>query len=458
MSSVGPQNGNNSKLRILHLSDIHFQEPYCLNPDTDPERSIRRALVNDIRSLSERLGSVDAILISGDIAYKGHPEEYRFAYQWLLEICKSTGCPTSSVYTVPGNHDVSRKSAGGRKVLGVRKLISDRPPGPERDKELHDSLLDSESGPEMFVPMENYNRFAASFGCDLDPNVPFWIEDLPLAHGWILRMNGLTTTFFSGPDNDNPGDLYLGSFQRSFPSDDGIVHLAMLHHPPSWLGDSDEIDDSLNGSCVLHLMGHKHRQRYLATKNWVRFSAGAVNPSRAEGSWEPGYNIIELQILNNTERPTLRIQSHLRIWQANPDRFVSKQTEEEEKVFVEDIILRNRPLPAESNAEMEQNVLPKEVPRIMENTSGAQNVVNDEGGSAEGPVALSQRDVVFKFWTLTASQRRKTMQTLNLIEQSDDSLSEPQRYRNAFKRAQERNLFKQLEVVINELLQQSGGK
>ena len=54
-----------NQLLLLHLSDIHFEEPFCLNQDNDPDFPIRKILLNDIRDMVDKLGNVDAILISG---------------------------------------------------------------------------------------------------------------------------------------------------------------------------------------------------------------------------------------------------------------------------------------------------------------------------------------------------------------------------------------------------------
>ena len=61
-------------MRLLHLSDIHFKEPDCLQPLTDPERPYRTRLKNDLVALCAEK-AVDAILVSGDIAFKGHPAD-----------------------------------------------------------------------------------------------------------------------------------------------------------------------------------------------------------------------------------------------------------------------------------------------------------------------------------------------------------------------------------------------
>jgi hypothetical protein len=40
-----------------------------------------------------KLGSVGAILVGGDIAFKGAPEEYDTAMVWIRQLAAVAGCP-----------------------------------------------------------------------------------------------------------------------------------------------------------------------------------------------------------------------------------------------------------------------------------------------------------------------------------------------------------------------------
>ena len=61
---------------LVHISDIHFRHPYC-NTEMDPDRPYRTRLIQDARDFAQKLGTVvDAILVGGDIAFRGTPEEY----------------------------------------------------------------------------------------------------------------------------------------------------------------------------------------------------------------------------------------------------------------------------------------------------------------------------------------------------------------------------------------------
>ncbi len=445
---------DNNQLLLLHLSDIHFREPHCLYQDTDCDHPVRIALLNDIRRMIEKLGPVSAILISGDIAYKGHKYEYEAATEWLDIVCNVAGCPKHRIYTVPGNHDVTRATADGHRVQEVRELITGCPSLHSRNMKFYDTLRDAEHGAELFTPMAEYNQFAAAFGCDINPVRPFWIEELELSPGWNLKMHGLTTTFLSGPDDDVRGQLYLGELQRSFAPDDGIVRLAIMHHPPDWLIDQDEFDDALWNGCALHLIGHKHLQRYLPADNGIRLAAGAVNPSRSDGRWEPGYNLIKLEVIHDNGQNFLQFDSHLRIWQTSPDRFVAKINNDDGDVFVHRVRLRRHPAPIFTE-KAEHLPLGDNSMKVVTNSNEVKNDdVSEEVMSKEtvGVESTPQRNLVLSFWELTPSQRRRTMQGLNLLEPADDQLPEPQRYRLAFDRARERQLINKLKDAVNQIL------
>lgn len=65
-------------IRLLHFSDIHFKHPECLDLDTDPNTSIRDKLSSDIQEHCSKDGkNVDAILITGDIAFEENKKNTR---------------------------------------------------------------------------------------------------------------------------------------------------------------------------------------------------------------------------------------------------------------------------------------------------------------------------------------------------------------------------------------------
>ena len=130
---------------LLHLSDIHFEEPNCLNLETDVDHPVRVKLLHDLAEMVKKNGDIDAIIVSGDIAYKGHAKEYEVAAKWLAKVANTAGCSPADIYTVPGNHDVSRPVTEEDLVKAMRLLISTASSGHARDVKMHKTISDSTS-------------------------------------------------------------------------------------------------------------------------------------------------------------------------------------------------------------------------------------------------------------------------------------------------------------------------
>src|SRR5271167_4223955 len=93
--------------RFLHLSDIHFGQKSGTAAKHD---HIRNALISDAKDLVKKRGPAARILITGDIACSGKPDEYETATQWLEKLTAACGCNETDVSPIPGNHDCDRES------------------------------------------------------------------------------------------------------------------------------------------------------------------------------------------------------------------------------------------------------------------------------------------------------------------------------------------------------------
>ena len=454
MHSVSNSSANEDGLLLLHISDIHFEVPTCLTPEIDQDHRIRRSLIHDLRTMVGRLGAIDAVLLSGDIAFKADPQEYETAVRWLSEVTEAGGCPITSVYTVPGNHDIDRPKARKKSVQGARNLIMKQRDLPSCDKELRDVLFDDETGPNLIFPLSDYNVFAARFGCDINPNRPFWTTELQLNSDWKLMIHGMTTVLFSGPEDDQKSHLYLGGIQRVFTNEPGIVRLGMMHHPADWLRDNSDTEDDIIDGCSILLSGHGHKSRYYPDDNCVKFSASAVNPSRFEGDWEPGYNLIKLGVFRDRGIDYLRVESHIRVWQQSPSMFIAKRDYGDIDIFIKNVRLASSYTGSEqrlgecSNANTPETKLKLE-PDDRLSGDASDCVSKLEVGDSQS-MEISERSLVYNFWELTPSKRRSIMRQLALLDSSEEALPEAQRYRIGFLRAKQQLKIEDLEIAINQ--------
>jgi len=434
-------------MRLLHISDIHFKTPDCLLPDMDPERPYRNALLRDVKEFVRIGESVDAILITGDIAFKGDPEEFGFASVWIEELADIVNCQLSSVFTVPGNHDVDRSICKQPLVSAVQSSISRASQGHDQEQELRKYLFDDESGAVLFSPVKAYNEFAKFYNCQIYPKRPFWKQCLRIDEQTELCIFGLTSTFLSGHQNldSRPGELYMSPFQTALDVNERVINLVMSHHPPEWFLDRSTINQQLNSRSTIQLFGHEHEQRISRDSTYMRFSAGAVNPERHGQAWRPGYNIIDLNIDKSDGKRVLVIHVNLRAWQDNPEQFVSIASEKGEAFFEHKIGLpelhEEKPsiLKEQSSPEVATQPVQVKPPQEDAVTSGETTMSNPE-----------TRNLIYRFWKLRTSDRRVIATNLELLSEDEWSLPETERYSRALIRASEDNLINKLSEEISK--------
>lgn len=419
-------------MNLLHLSDIHFQKPLCLQPQMDPDRHVRAALVNDaVKLLADIKADVDAILVSGDIAYQADPEEYQVAKEWLDEFANKIGCEPLNVFTVPGNHDVDRGVIRRDQTIQALRAHLAAVEYTNRSNRLFSLLDDDETGPKLMLPLDAYNQFAARYDCSTYLPAPFWQHDLALGSSHVLRLRGLNSVLISGPENDIKGSLFLGNIQTVFEHDENVVNVIIMHHPPDWLEDCDDVDDAINDGAKIHLVGHKHKNRISMDQNAVRLMASAVNPSRLEPNWDPGYNLISVEIKDDTKDVWLDITCHLRVWQASPDRFIAKLDNDDSSTWC-------------ARYRLGASVSEEEAP--MEPS----NEVTSAEETADVTKSTESRELVYRFWNLRPSQRRKIANELILLTTDDLSLPEFERYRRAFIKARDTSQIQALAGAISD--------
>lgn len=418
---------------LLQISDIHFQAPQCLNPDTDPDRGIRTRIERHLAEQLSVLGKIDAILVCGDIAFKGDPREYGEAKSWLTKLAENSGCAGGPILVIPGNHDIDRAMTKTMSTRNAHRAVAE-PENGWRDSALASQLGDPQTAEALLRGHSAYNDFAAPLNCQIYPGRLSWKQDLNLTDKVKLRVHGLTSTILSGRDgkDESKQSLFLGPDQLAFDPVPDVVHMTMCHHPVDWLVESDPVEDALNRRVMLQMFGHKHRQRVLQDTDFVRWGAGAVNPSRYEGSYEPGYNIVRLEIEGNGSGRHLLIETRQFIYQSNPERFKTIETSVGESVFRHKIAFP-------------EDVVPDFGPLVAVTVPAPAQTDAEAAMGAE-----VDRAIIARFWELASSDRRYIATELALLEPGEMALAEPERYGKALIRAKERGLLDRLVSMISE--------
>ena len=403
----------------------------------DRDALLRDLIVEDALDIVNSDGKeIDAILVTGDIAYKADPEEFEVAKEWLQKTAATLGADERAIYVVPGNHDVNRQEAKSRAVKGVRDSIL-KEKGERRIEEFMSCLQETESAKLLMRPLDAYNEFAKKIACDIwAPNRPFWEDDLSINNDYKLRLNGLTSVFFSG-EHDERGNLFMGSFQANISKSPNIVNLVMFHHPIDWLHDGDQIEDDLQDNVHIRLVGHKHKQRQRRDENGVTFAAAAVSPNRSENGYSPGYNILDISILNE-DVPILNIDAHLRCLQEAPLKFVPIQATNNDDIF---------------NYRYPLKKTPKQCPTPPIETTALPDHQNIKEPKLNQETTHNTRDMLIRFWRLSNGQQEKIVNNLELLTQEELELPDFECYRLAFQNAcQQKKLNKLFNAIKEEII------
>lgn len=412
----------------------------------DPDKPYRAHLIHSVRMQVAELGPVDAILVTGDIAYRGLSSEYEAAFSWLVELANAAGCTMERVFVVPGNHDVDREVIRRNiNLQDIQQTIANCEPN-RREQVLYAQFSDPISGKTLFEPISAYNEFAARFGCQVyTPDHLFWLQDISIDERVSLRLYGLTSTILSGMNgNDTRDSLYLSPLQTAYVPLEGIVNVVLCHHPPDWFMDYDDIDDTINERAPIQFFGHRHRQRITATNGYIRFSAGAVNPARYEPGWEPGYNLINLTVFEDSAKLYLNIEAHLMNWQTSPDGFHPRRT-------IEGGLVNRHRISVPCFAQYHLHQIAPSIQSQQEIQLLDSPTTTDVEANMGNP---KTRQLILRFWKLSTSQRREIARGLELISEEEIALSESERYGRAFLRAGERELWDKLEQEIQKMERQ----
>lgn len=423
---------------LLHISDIHFRYPECQG-DLDPELPYREHLINHASQRVAVLGDVGAILVTGDIAFCGLPEEYDVAKEWLERLAHKVGCTEGRIYVVPGNHDVNRNVFNDE--LLVRQSVAAifaEPDVRRRERALLDAFNDEAVGKLLFKPIKAYNQFAAAYDCQLSRKRPFWTEGLPIGPKAAVSLRGMTSTFLSGLNgDDNEGELFLGAMQAGLPPKDGVVHLAMAHHPPNWMSDNSEIRRRLQGEPAILLFGHEHEQwltRDVDGSMLVR--AGSVQPERYELGWQPAYNFIDLAVQEKPGGWKVRARIWQYHWQQGPNMFVAQKHRNQNDYADHVIALHGEWTPPDEPAAAtaaKPADAPEQIPTVEEN-------------ALSGP---DTRDLIYRFWKLRRSRRKELMVALGVLDADERITDEPTQYRTAMVLLAQQGRLTELETAIH---------
>jgi len=240
-TSIG---GGAQTITWLHLSDLHFRRENAYD-----ERIVLRALLQDIQDRGQEDGlHPDFVVVSGDIAFAGKPEEYDLARQFFDDLLAATGLGKDRLFPVPGNHDVDRRRIS-RGAQGIAASLTDR-------KSVNEVLANADDRRLMLARFQGYQTFVndylgdyLSFTDDAPDDVTsgggyFYTKHLEVA-GQTITILGLNSAWLAQGGDEDRGRLVIGERQTRAAlacAGDAGLKIALFHHPFDWLSSFDRED------------------------------------------------------------------------------------------------------------------------------------------------------------------------------------------------------------------------
>ena len=319
------------------------------------------------------------------------------------------------------------------------------------DDELRKWLRDRASANVIFGPIDNYNRFAAKFLCALGPypaeapkghappSLPFAMRDVTLDDGLTLRLWGFNTVLVSDA-SDSAGKMLIDPAAAQIEARDDMVHLVMCHHPFGWLKNGRAFEDRVNAVAKIHLFGHEHTRRLDENKRYLRIRAGAVQPSRDDREWKPGYNWIEMSAKRDAGKRRLFVRVWVRLHEVA--QFIAMPDPDGNETWDNNFELPDWRGPDDKAG----------VTRENENVLG-QPV---EATMTQGPASANVRSVTIKFFKLKEHEQRRLISGMKLDRAGDRDLKDYELVINAIRRSVEERRLEELDARIDEMLAEAG--
>jgi 3',5'-cyclic AMP phosphodiesterase CpdA len=435
---------------LLHLSDIHFNKESS-GGRYDPDDDLRNELDIDAQRMLEKLGTINGILVTGDVAYAAQKEEYEIATSWLNSLCHKLNCQPENVWTIPGNHDIDRSVIQKSRTLQIyRKTLRDCTLG-SLDEEIAYLMKDEIARKAIFQPLENYNKFAAQFSCNIDADNPTWHQDIALNDGSQLRILGLNSVLVSDRfDDSETNKMVLGASQSLPKRIEGVEYITLCHHPLDWLRDADNVHAHFTDRVRLQLFGHKHSQRVDRIGDTVRLTAGAVHPYRGEGGWKPRYNVIVLSVDGSDGNRNLGVTIYPRVWSEESLCFIGDYGRDglDFRFFSLPLLQRKinitetSPEKGKLIEEAAESAITRVADVIIDSAEEALDL--SDAGAIGGASMNKARRLTYRFMNLPYHMRLKIAQDLGLLRDEDEGVDDALLFPRLFDRAKEGNLLSAL--------------
>lgn len=269
---------SSTRLTWLHLSDFHLRVTTGWSQD-----AVLSTMLTDIRGRYVGDDRPDLVFLTGDIAFSGKEEEYKFAEEFIRKLCSAINLPLERLCIVPGNHDIdlSREEDA---VAGARHLLAS-------PTEVDRFFGNEGRRKTLFARQTAFREFVNRVISPLDPiySPSSYAHSRTLQVGALrIRVLLLDSSWLAGGGHSDAGGLLVGERQilDCGEPDDECLTFALLHHPFAWLREYEQVsvENLVARSAQICLRGHVHAPDLRATDGpqgrLTTFTAGAAFQTR----------------------------------------------------------------------------------------------------------------------------------------------------------------------------------
>lgn len=276
-------------LSFVHLSDIHFGQEKTGGVRRTHDDA-KACLIADAKRQTKAM-DITGIIVTGDVAYAGKPEEFQQAGVWLDDLAAAVGCSKTEVQVVPGNHDIDRTHISAGSMLMIDKVLTD-------GEDHLDLFLENKDDCEiLYRKLSAYWSFAEGYNCFLDKSGGIASNKIfNLAPGRNVRFIGLNSSLLCY-GNEQEGHLVLGARQRVLSNNEGEELVVLCHHPLNWFQDSTDARNYIRNRARVLMTGHEHEpsmsiDNVKEGRDIMYLASGAAVPPQASDKYRYTYNIL----------------------------------------------------------------------------------------------------------------------------------------------------------------------
>ena len=275
------------RILLLHISDIHFSRP-------NDAVSTRAGRIKDAVVGKCPDAAACIIVVSGDVANTGAPDEYEIAKRFFSELRSAlqvAAIPQVEIVLVPGNHDRNLRKQNDTRTLIFESLAT----FVKRPIDFSGANFGAIIGVQ-----EDFFEFEAALG-DRDPLPNF--ERLFFQRSFNVKGHSIVLQCFNtawlSRRNEVQAELYVPEqVLAAYTQRPAALTVAVLHHPYNWLESTNaqSVRRFLLEQADIVLTGHEHlvgsSRRQESTGAQIDYcEAAALQDSEAQTS---GFQLLTL--------------------------------------------------------------------------------------------------------------------------------------------------------------------